>query len=248
MSKGINISVDDSDFKRDLIQLAHITGKTVRDVLKKQTKTLSRRLMDLTPPTEGLAQGRAKVASDISKVFADLGGTKWEDKSLSKMWRAGNYSGVQKALSLHPDYLSFPIARYERIFAQPIPNIHWAAINRSGRVPKGFVTRYAVGKKGALKKYIRKRQARVGIAKSGWLAATIELGANAPQYVKRHGAKRGSIVNKCYGVSPLFIITNAVKTFPRGMKAEDIVRRAIQNQEQALKNNIEIELKKRGLK
>lgn len=248
MSKGINIRVDDSDFQRDMIQLANITGKSVRDVLRKQTKALARRLMDLTPPTKGLGQGKKNVASDIGRVFADLGGTKWEDKSLSRMWSAGNYSGVQRSLSNHPDYYSLPVSRYERIFAQPIPNIHWAAINRSGRVPKGFVTRYAVGKKGALKKYIRKRQARVGIAKSGWLAAVISLGASAPQYVKRHGAKRGSIVNKCYGVSPLFIITNAVKTFPRGMKAEQIVKMAIRGQEWALKKNIEIELKKRGLK
>lgn len=248
MPKGRNIKVDDSDFQRDMTRLASITGKTTREVLKKQAKSLSRRLMDLTPPKKGLGQGKKNVASDIGKIFADLGGTKWKDKTLGKMWQAGNYSGVQKALSGHPNYLSLPISSYKRIFAQPIPNIHKSAISRSGRVPKGFKTLYAVGKKGALKKYIKERQARVGIAKSGWLAAVNTLGATAPQYVKRHGAKRGFIVNKCYGASPLIVITNTVKTFPKGMQAEQIVKTAVKGQEMALKKNIEIELKKRGLK
>ena len=91
------------------------------------------------------------------------------------MWKAGNFEGVKKALESHPNKSEMPIFRYKRIFKSPVRNIHKAAINKSGRVPKNWTTQYAVAGKGELKKYTRKVQVHEKGTTSGgnckiWLA------------------------------------------------------------------------------
>ena len=197
--------------------------------------------------TENLGTGKKHVATDIGKVFADLGATKWENKSLDKMWKAGNFEGVKSALSKHPNKDSFPIFQYQRIFQQPIPNIHRAAIGRSGRVPKSFKTMYAVAGNGELKKYIISIQKHIGIAKSGWLAAVQKLGGKAPSFVSRHGTKFGRLVDKNSGDNPYYEIINNVRTFPRGNFPQRVLYRAINAQKVAMQKNVERILRSKKL-
>ena len=69
-------------------------------VVKQQSRIVGEKLIKFTPPKTA-AIGKRNVARDIGKVFADLSGTKWEAKSLNKMWRAGNFEGVKKALDAY---------------------------------------------------------------------------------------------------------------------------------------------------
>ena len=189
---------------------------------------------------------RRNVARDIGKVFADLSNIKWNDKSLDKMWRAGNFEGVKKALENHPNKLQMPVFKYKRIFEKPVRNIHKAAISRSGRVPKNWHTSYAVAGKGELKKYVKKVQLQVGVAKSGWLAALVKLGGKAPNFVSRHGTKYGGFIDDNKGDNPFFTLINKVSTFPQGGAPARILRRAFIAQTKAMESNIKRLMDKSG--
>ena len=162
------------------------------------------------------------------------------------MWRAGNFEGVKKALENNPNKLQMPVFKYKRIFAKPVRNIHKAAINRSGRVPKNWRTQYAVAGKGEVKKYVKKVQLQVGVAKSGWLAALVKLGGKAPNFVSRHGTKYGGFVDGNKGDNPFFTLINKVSTFPHGGTPARILRRAFIAQTKAMQNNIKRLMDKSG--
>lgn len=233
----IDFEVITKDFENALVRYKIACGKSFQFVIKQQARLVGEKVLKFTPP-EKQSVGKANIASDIGKVFADLGATKWDDKSLDKMWRAGNFEGVKKALSNAPNKDDMPVFKYERIFKQPIRNIHKSAIGGKGRVPKNWQTRFAVGGKGELKKYVRKIQTRVGIARSGWLAGIIKLGGKAPSWVSRHGTAFGDFVDKSAGDNPFVELINKVRTFPKGSLPVKIVSRAIKAQTRAMENNV----------
>lgn len=233
------------DFENALVRYKVACQKDWQFVIKQQSRRVGEKLVKFTPPkTSGI--GKKNVARDIGKVFADLGNTKWEDKPLDKMWKAGDFEGVKKALSAHPSKETLPIFQYEKIFKKPIRAIHKAAIGKSGRVPKHFKTRYAVAGKGELKKYVKKVQLQVGVAKSGWLAALVKLGGKAPNFVARHGTKYGGFVDGNKGDNPFFTLINNVSTFPQGGTPARILRRAFIAQTKAMQNNIKRLMDKSG--
>lgn len=242
---SIDMKVYTEDFENALVRYKVACQKDWQFVIKQQSRRVGEKLVKFTPPkTSGI--GKKNVARDIGKVFADLGNTKWEDKPLDKMWKAGDFEGVKKALSAHPSKETLPIFQYEKIFKKPIRAIHKAAIGKSGRVPKHFKTRYAVAGKGELKKYVKKVQLQVGVAKSGWLAALVKLGGKAPNFVARHGTKYGGFVDGNKGDNPFFTLINNVSTFPQGGTPARILRRAFIAQTKAMQNNIKRLMDKSG--
>ncbi len=242
----IDLEILTKDFEEALIRYRVACGKSWKFVLKQQAKLVGEKLIKFTPP-ENLGKGKKNVATDIGKVFADLGDSKWEDKSLDKMWKAGNFEGVKAALSKYPNKDTFPIFQYQRIFKQPVRNIHRSAIGSRGRVSKNFKTIYAVGTKGELKKYIAAIQKHIGIAKSGWLAAVQKLGGKAPSFVSRHGTKFGRLVDKNSGDNPYYQIINEVSTFPRGNCPNRVLDRALNAQRIAMEKNVERILREKKL-
>lgn len=243
---NVDFKVETKAFENALVKYKIACGKSFQFVIKQQARLVGEKLIKFTPPKKQ-SVGKANVARDIGKVFADLGNSKWEDKSLNKMWKAGNFEGVKKALENHPEKDKLPIFKYERIFKQPVANIHKFALTSKGRVPKNWQTRYAIGKKGELKKYILKVQKRVGIARSGWLAGVFKLGGKAPSWVSRHGTSQGSFIDKSSGDNPFVEIINKVKTFPKGQLPINIMSRAIKAQTSAMENNIKRILREKKL-
>ncbi len=242
---SVDMKVYTEDFENTLVRYKVACQKDWQFVIKQQSRRVGEKLVKFTPPkTSGI--GKKNVARDIGKVFADLGNTKWEDKSLDKMWRAGNFEGVKVALSKHPDKSNLPILQYERIFLKPVRNIHKSAISRSGRVPKNWKTRYAVAEKGELKRYVKIFQSHVGTAKSGWLAALSKLGGKAPAFVAKHGIKFGGYIDGNKGDDPFFTLINRVSTFPRGQTPQRILYRAFDAQLKAMENNIKRLMNKSG--
>ena len=242
---SVNFKIITKDFENALVRYKVSCQKDWQFVVRQQSRIVGEKLLKFTPP-KTVAIGKRNVTRDIGKVFADLSNTKWEDKSLDKMWRAGNFGGVKKALENHPNRLQMPVFKYKRIFTKPVRNIHKAAINRSGRVPKNWRTQYAVAGKGELKKYVKKVQLQVGVAKSGWLAALVKLGGKAPNFVARHGTKYGGFVDGNKGDNPFFTLINKVSTFPQGGTPARILRRAFIAQIKAMENNIKRLMDKSG--
>ena len=242
---SVNFEIITKDFENTLAKYKVDCRKDWQFVIRQQSRIVGERLLKFTPPKTA-AIGKRNIARDIGKVFADLSNTKWEDKSLDKMWRVGNFEGVKKALENHPNKSEMLIFKYKRIFAKPIKNIHRAAIGKSGRVPKNWHTSYAVAGKGELKKYVKKVQLQVGVAKLGWLAALVKLGGKAPNFVSRHGTKYGGFIDGNKGDNPFFTLINKVSTFPQGGTPARILRRAFIAQIKAMKNNIKRLMDKSG--
>lgn len=238
---SVNFEIITKGFENVLAKYKVACRKDWQFVIRQQSRIVGEKLVKFTPPKTA-ALGKRNVARDIGKVFVDLSNTKWHDKSLDKMWRAGNFDGVKKALENHLNKLQMPVFKYKRIFAKPVRNIHKAAINKSGRVPKNWHTSYAVAGKGELKKYVKRVQLQVGVAKSGWLAALVKLGGKAPNFVLRHDTKYGGFINGNKGDNPFFTLINKVSTFPqRGAPA-----RAFIAQTKAMENNIKRLMDKSG--
>ena len=242
---SVNFEIITKDFENALAKYKVACRKDWQFVIRQQSRIVGEKLVKFTPPKTA-AIGKRNIARDIGKVFADLSNTKWHDKSLDKMWRAGNFAGVKKALENHPNKLQMPVFKYKRIFSKPVRNIHKAAISRSGRVPKNWRTQYAVAGKGELKKYVKKVQLQVGVAKSGWLAALVKLGGKAPNFVLRHGTKYGGFIDGNKGDNPFFTLINKVSTFPHGDVPARILRRAFIAQTKAMENNIKRLMDKSG--
>lgn len=242
---SVNFEIITKDFEDALAKYKVACRKDWQFVVRQQSRIVGERLVKFTPPKTA-AIGKRNVARDIGKVFADLSNTKWHDKSLDKMWRAGNFEGVKKALENYPNKLQMPVFKYKRIFSKPVRNIHKAVINKSGRVPKNWHTSYAVAGKGELKKYVKKVQLQVGVAKSGWLAALAKLGGKAPNFVARHGTKYGGFIDSNKGDNPFFTLINKVSTFPQGGTPARILRRAFIAQTKAMESNIKRLMDKSG--
>lgn len=242
---SVDFQIITKNFEDALVRYKVACQKDWQFVVCQQSRIVGEKLVKFTPPKTA-AIGKRNVARDIGKVFADLSNTKWHDKSLDKMWRAGNFEGVKKALDSHPNKSKMPIFKYKRIFASPVRNIHKAAISRSGRVPKNWRTQYAVAGKGELKKYVKKVQLQVGVAKSGWLAALTKLGGKPPNFVSRNGTKYGGFIDGNKGDNPFFTLINKVSTFPQGGTPARILRRAFIAQTKAMESNIKRLMDKSG--
>lgn len=242
---SVKFEVITKNFEKALASYKNACQKDWNFVIRQQSRIVGEKLVKFTPPKTS-AIGKRNVATDIGKVFADLSNVKWEDKSLNKMWRAGNFEGVKKALESHPNKEALPIFQYRKIFVKPVRAIHKSAISKSGRIPKNWKTQYAVAGRGELKKYIKIFQSHVGVAKSGWLSALQKLGGKAPPFVSRHGAKFGSYKDSVSGDNPFFELINNVRTFPRGSVPYRILKRAFVAQTKAMENNVKRIMDKSG--
>ena len=102
-SKAVEITVDVSKFGRLIPQLANVTKRSLRSVVKQQAKLIIRGsgsgrdegLIPYTPPPKGQQQGEAAVARDISRVFG----------SLSNVKKILKHSGVRGARTAFSRYI-----------------------------------------------------------------------------------------------------------------------------------------------
>ena len=91
----VKFEIETKKFESALVRYKLACQKDWQFVIKQQARLVGDKLIKFTPP-KSLSMGKKNVAQDIGKVFVDLGDTKWHDKSLNKMWRAGNFEGVKK--------------------------------------------------------------------------------------------------------------------------------------------------------
>jgi len=85
--------------------------------------------------------------------------------------------------------------------------IHKRMRNRKGRVPESMRPEAATGVGAHLKRML----ARVGLLASGWNAAAAKYGFKPPQWIARHGTRRGSAVEIDRKLGLVIRIQNAVR-------------------------------------
>lgn len=99
---SVKFEVITKNFEDELVRYKVACQKDWQFVVKQQSRIVGEKLIKFTPPKTA-SIGKRNVARDIGKVFADLSGTTWEDKSLNKMWRAGNFEGVKNTQAKIPN-------------------------------------------------------------------------------------------------------------------------------------------------
>jgi hypothetical protein len=172
---GFNL--DTASFGRSLAQLSTLNQKTQAENLRRYARTtLSNRagsgLLQITPPASAGKVGSAARAAGEAALTRDL---------------ANIFSGVKLKGQRREQWPDVALVhRRQFIFfkkpGQPL---------RSDRGRAGYIVDER--KVRALFQQLRRR---IGKLASGWLASCNALGVSAPSWISRHGAARGSIVQK----------------------------------------------------
>jgi hypothetical protein len=85
--------------------------------------------------------------------------------------------------------------------------IHKRVRNRKGRVPDSTYPERASG----VPAYLKAMLARVGLLASGWNAAAVKYGFKPPEWIARHGTRRGNAVEIDKKLGLVIRIKNAVR-------------------------------------
>lgn len=194
-----DVFLDDREFQRQLGQWLRYTDRALPDEMRHQGRLWGEMVMRFTPP-KNYAQGRRAVARDINRVFAR------RERGFLE-WIVEHFGADVEELTLNAGG------------GKPL-HIHWAGVDVGGllmsvhheskRGPKGRVRR-SVGRApstwfdpdrlavpdAVFRRYVRARQQRVGLAKSGWAIGVLMLGGRVPRWVQRHLAGRwGAFVDE----------------------------------------------------
>lgn len=189
----------------DAYDEARIAGRNLAVALAKYTAPRGDKKSDAHP-------GTRKVAADIRRVYATAAGVYKMLKPVDEvragmMWAAyvdRKYVRVRKALQG---------TKFEDMLVQATiaPELHQSARKR-GEVNKNYRARQMVYTAKRRATYIRQRQRKVGLAKSGWAHAAKELGGTRgiPAWagVGRHKLTLGGAQKVKKGLNPGVVIDN----------------------------------------
>lgn len=187
--------------------------------MQTQMRLLLKRIIDFTPP-KTLSQGRARVASDIRKVLKPLDPNKIRSERIKRLIAKGDSVGIQKAL----DYLGFR-----------------QAVN-SQRNQRGRITLkkpvYTKADEKEINAYIKKVQARVGMAKGGWAAAYAHFGGRPPRWQSTHSIPDSYKDELDDPKNPYVMFSNA-SPWAQGVNSVNVVKTAIRSRSRDIYTAIE---------
>lgn len=192
------------------------------DFLRQQFRLLLERIMTLTPP-RNRAQGRARVAADIRKIMQPF--AKLRDERMKKLVRRGDLAGlnaIAKKMGVNWRFVTD---------VSDLKSQHESARDRRGRVKgSGRNAPRVVGSRNvaAFNRYIRQRQAGVGVARAGWAPAAKAVGAAVPSWVAAHGMAFGDVIDRSqHAVSPELTAINRTPWANRRDEGERILANAL---------------------
>lgn len=187
-----------------------------------QFRFLLEQIMRFTPPKDQ-AQGRKRVVTDIGRVFRPVAEETMRDKRIREIVRAGDLRAFE-AFARKSNLKLLP-ARFD-------PEVVRKRRDSRGRVARGSRPFVVIGREDpkALAAFLRRKQAHVGMARSGWLAALLRVGGAAPMWVLRHTADRGDVIDERGDPrAPGLIAINRTPWAARKDEGERIIRAAMQS-------------------
>jgi len=216
----IKVSVDDTQFRRNLERYSRETKKEIGEVLRQQARLLCVKLANLTLPiglnAETNAKARKKVESDVRYMAQDLEylmqrinleASEW-GQNLKAALESGNRAALEGILK---------DTQWEGMQIETRVNkaMHQAARGAKGRVKSGLLysEKQLITGRGAVSRYVNQVVRKVGIAKGGWAGAAAGLGGTRgiPGWVTRH-KKRGSSQDMSkQGNNPYVLLANNVR-------------------------------------
>lgn len=188
MDRSVQFLIEEARWRTQIDKFSQATGRTGRDFLRQRFRLLMEQVIKFSPP-RNLAQGRKAVARDINRAVSVFGVDRITDPRLKQIWSRRDY----------PAFNAFAAALRQPWSAAPFsPDLHEKQRNARGIVRRRSRRVFVLGRAdtGALRGYVRKKQANVGIARSGWLAGLFgvsnSVGWGQPSWVTRHGIRFGA--------------------------------------------------------
>lgn len=173
---------------------AYGTPAGMQKLMRNEMRLIISRLIQFTPPQTskgGKKAGERAVERDIRKVFIDVEAMvrfSGENLPLDLASRYGDAALAQRVIST----IDKGPLRGASVLSAPDPSMHAGRRNRRGRVNESGERAFVLSPE-SVASYIKKIQAHVGKAKSGWNAAAARFGVKGVgAWVKRHGTTGGS--------------------------------------------------------
>lgn len=251
---GIEPRVDTRETEAMIARYAVESDKTVADVLKQMAKGSVRELAALTPPSkdfnprasfaEQRRAGNQAVENDVRSMFLDVRSLRALQAPRNHYWAHEVEESLKRS---HREtasllYHAGVIKDTADLIDEPTEELHNAARDRRGRVRSSAKRKpYLVRKRNAVKRFIRRKQQKVGTLMSGWSKAARGLGVKLPQWILKQGGQ-GGFVDGTGSRDPYVRMSNDVSYAGHHNPAriERIVRR---NAERKIQRQLEAKLK-----
>lgn len=190
---NIDLALSADKFHDQLREFLRVTRRLGQDFLTPQMRLLLQVIVRFTPP-KNKKQGEGAVVRDIAKTVQPFAVDEFRNPALAAIVEEGDF----QAFEVFSRRVSNDKLR--NVQAAPFsPTLHSSRRDRRGRIAsKRSRPTFVLGRadRAELAKYIKRKRSNVGIAKSGWLAATQLLGGSVPAWVSRHGTAYGSVIDE----------------------------------------------------
>jgi hypothetical protein len=189
------IRINARGFGEALKKYWQTVGGDLGEILRTQTRLVTERCIDLTPPFSGKrlsrmlkaefgrttakTVGEARVARDIERVFVPV--------NRLMLWKTMQEfrNAVERRDMEQIKQILGPKFRFVTIQPNVHPALHQTQRNKRGNVRRK-PDQSLILNPASVQAYIRERQKWVGFAKSGWGDAARLFGAKMPAWVSRH--------------------------------------------------------------
>lgn len=222
------VKIETRAFEAALRNLAKATGKSFRQVVDQNSRLIAINLAHQTQPF-GMDSGAKKagegaVMRDIGRVYKPASQVFEEVKEESAAQARGFYAAVKSGnYSMAEDILKRTgIKDRNTTVGEFEPSVHGKWRNRRGTVNRHRAA-LIVPKAKDIKNYAKEVARRVGIAKSGWIAAGLQLGrlSRVPAWIKRHTGT-GNATRRGGEVNPSAKMNNNVRYISDVLKPDQI--------------------------
>jgi len=222
LGADVYIEAETLELENALAEYAKTSRKGIGEVLKERARLLVRDWIKFLPPFESYGSesesfatqrriGQTAVARDIQSVFIDVRklGIFASPKSPKAGAHAQQLLRMRKSDELQR-YLVDTGYGFKPIVEEPTDAMHNARRDARGRVQTGQRHKVWVTGKGAVARFVKRKQKAVGKLKSGLMAAVNKLGVGGvPAWISSQSG-RGSIKDGTSDADPFVTVRNAV--------------------------------------
>jgi hypothetical protein len=214
-----------------LREFAGLMRKGAREIVHRAAKGITRRVIDITPPSSGEASGR-----DARKV-----GEKAIARDLNYIFAPKRLKGRRKVTHVFGRRLRRPVFVQTKERHPDVAGLYRQHTHFRGRGVGVRFSASSVGRKfyvdtRKFQALLRAKTARVGTLAAGWSAAAHALDVPLQQWIGRHGSSGGRVQIDTAGERMRVVVENLAPTAPANVRAE-LARRippAVRYQEEAM--------------
>lgn len=259
MAGAVQMTVDDTAFRRALQRFYASQNKSWPEVLRAQGRLVAVNLAYQTQPfgtDAGRQQGEGKVKSDLLKVYAPMGAVYKKIAEQSRLMAAGFWALVKanKTAAVRQMIARVNLPELNQADVGPMDGgaKHKEALARiptRPRIRRGQRVQLIPLQTEKFNAYLKAVQKRVGMAKGGWAACAKILGGmrGIPQWVTRHAGKTaaGSVIDQTASASPSITMTNHIPWVDKCLN-EGQMQRALDIQAQKMMKAVDIAMSRQA--